>query len=240
MIQNILTALESAGARPEDVVRTVIYVASPVPEDLCAVWTQLNESPLAPAFTTASTLLGVAQLGFPGQLVEIDVTAALMSIPADGRRATTTQLAALVSSRSAPGFRPLLAERAARDRARRQYARYPGLPAKPIIDLDVVVPAPEQVPAAIAALGRRRLPTSKATWAIAGRRSVRATGRPSRATTTSMSWSQATKPTRTTSYLRDRLRQDPDASVRYAARKRELGSAVHDRPLRLRPGQGGR
>ena len=77
VIKNILTALESAGARPEDVVRTVIYVASPVRGDLAAVWTQLNESPLAPAFTTASTLLGVAQLGFPDQLVEIDVTAAL-------------------------------------------------------------------------------------------------------------------------------------------------------------------
>ncbi len=77
VIQNILAALESADARPEDVVRTVIYVVSPVREDLSAVWAQLNESPLAPAFTTASTLLGVAQLGFPGQLVEIDVTAAV-------------------------------------------------------------------------------------------------------------------------------------------------------------------
>ncbi|MEV5960548.1 RidA family protein [Kribbella sp. NPDC051952] len=77
VIANILTALESAGASPADVVRTVIYVASPVREDLSAVWTQLNESALAPAFTSASTLLGVAQLGFPGQLVEIDVTAAL-------------------------------------------------------------------------------------------------------------------------------------------------------------------
>ncbi|MEV6416340.1 RidA family protein [Kribbella sp. NPDC051718] len=77
VIQNILVALEAAGARPEDVVRTVIYVASPDRAQLSAVWTQLNESPLAPAFTTASTLLGVAQLGFPGQLVEIDVTAAL-------------------------------------------------------------------------------------------------------------------------------------------------------------------
>ncbi|MFD3404443.1 RidA family protein [Kribbella sp. NPDC058693] len=77
VISNILTALESAGATPEDVVRTVIYVVSPDREDLSAVWTQLNASPLGPAFTTASTLLGVAQLGFPGQLVEIDVTAAL-------------------------------------------------------------------------------------------------------------------------------------------------------------------
>ena len=77
VIRNILIALESAGATPEHVVRTVIYVASPVREELAAVWTQLNASPLAPAFTSASTLLGVAQLGFPGQLVEIDVTAAL-------------------------------------------------------------------------------------------------------------------------------------------------------------------
>ncbi|GAB2638093.1 RidA family protein [Kribbella swartbergensis] len=77
VIRNILLALGSAGATPQDVVRTVIYVASPVREDLAAVWTQLNESPLAPAFTSASTLLGVAQLGFPGQLVEIDVTAAV-------------------------------------------------------------------------------------------------------------------------------------------------------------------
>lgn len=77
VIRNILVGLDAAGARPEHVVRTVIYVASPVREELAAVWTQLSASPLAPAFTSASTLLGVAQLGFPGQLVEIDVTAAL-------------------------------------------------------------------------------------------------------------------------------------------------------------------
>jgi enamine deaminase RidA (YjgF/YER057c/UK114 family) len=76
VIDNILVALGSVGAGPADVVRTVIYVASPVREDLSAVWTWLTTSPLAPAFTSASTLLGVAQLGFPGQLVEIDVTAA--------------------------------------------------------------------------------------------------------------------------------------------------------------------
>jgi enamine deaminase RidA (YjgF/YER057c/UK114 family) len=77
VIRNILVGLEAAGATPDDVVRTVIYVASSDRDELAVVWTQLNASPLAPAFTTASTLLGVAQLGFPGQLVEIDVTAAL-------------------------------------------------------------------------------------------------------------------------------------------------------------------
>ncbi|MFF1818772.1 RidA family protein [Kribbella sp. NPDC058245] len=77
VIDNILTALAAAGAGPDDVVRTVIYVNSTDRGELAEVWTQLNESELAPAFKSASTLLGVAQLGFVGQLVEIDVTAAL-------------------------------------------------------------------------------------------------------------------------------------------------------------------
>jgi hypothetical protein len=38
---------------------------------------RLNASPLAPAFATASTLLGVTALGYTGQLIEIDLTAAL-------------------------------------------------------------------------------------------------------------------------------------------------------------------
>jgi enamine deaminase RidA (YjgF/YER057c/UK114 family) len=77
VIGNIGLALTSAGARPEDVVRTVIYVASADRDDLAAVWVRLRESALSVAFSSASTLLGVAQLGFPGQLVEIDVTAAM-------------------------------------------------------------------------------------------------------------------------------------------------------------------
>ena len=74
---NIAIALESVGASPDDVVRTVIYVASTERADLVLVWAALQSSPVGAAFTTASTLLGVAQLGFPGQLVEVDVTAAL-------------------------------------------------------------------------------------------------------------------------------------------------------------------
>lgn len=74
---NALAALRSVDADPEHVVRTVIYVVTVHQEALAAVWQRLQSSPMSPAFTTASTLLGVAQLGFPGQLVEIDVTAAL-------------------------------------------------------------------------------------------------------------------------------------------------------------------
>jgi enamine deaminase RidA (YjgF/YER057c/UK114 family) len=75
--RNIGLALTGVGAAAEDVVRTVIYVASPDCDDLGAVWTVLRESAVGAAFGSASTLLGVAQLGYRGQLVEVDVTAAL-------------------------------------------------------------------------------------------------------------------------------------------------------------------
>jgi enamine deaminase RidA (YjgF/YER057c/UK114 family) len=79
VVRNIVTALSSVGATADDVVRTVIYVVSPNREDLALVWTTLRSSAIANALSTASTLLGVAQLGYPGQLVEIDVTAILPS-----------------------------------------------------------------------------------------------------------------------------------------------------------------
>jgi enamine deaminase RidA (YjgF/YER057c/UK114 family) len=76
VIVNIGVALASIAAAPTDVVRTVIYVVSASRQDLATVWTRLQDCDLSAAFTSASTLLGVAQLGYPGQLVEIDVTAA--------------------------------------------------------------------------------------------------------------------------------------------------------------------
>jgi enamine deaminase RidA (YjgF/YER057c/UK114 family) len=81
VVANALVALSAADAAPGDVVRSVIYVASDERADLAAVWARLNASSIAEAFTTASTLLGVTTLGFPGQLVEVDLTAA----PADSR-----------------------------------------------------------------------------------------------------------------------------------------------------------
>lgn len=77
VVANALAALAAAGATPAEVVRSVVYVVSDDSAVLGAVWRQLRESPLAPAFESASTLLGVAALGFSGQRVEIDLTAAL-------------------------------------------------------------------------------------------------------------------------------------------------------------------
>jgi enamine deaminase RidA (YjgF/YER057c/UK114 family) len=74
---NAIAALNAVGAGPDHVVRAVIYVVTGDGAVLGAAWRRLNGSVLGPAFTSASTLLGVAQLGFPGQLVEVDLTAAL-------------------------------------------------------------------------------------------------------------------------------------------------------------------
>ncbi|MEU0577266.1 RidA family protein [Streptomyces griseoincarnatus] len=74
---NALAALNAVGAGPEHVVRSVIYVVSGDVPVLGSAWRRLTSSVVGPAFTTASTLLGVARLGFSGQLVEVDLTAAL-------------------------------------------------------------------------------------------------------------------------------------------------------------------
>jgi enamine deaminase RidA (YjgF/YER057c/UK114 family) len=75
--ENALAALAAVGAEPSHVVRSVIYVRSSDRPALAAAWERLTASVIGPALTTASTLLGVAQLGFAGQLVEVDLTAAL-------------------------------------------------------------------------------------------------------------------------------------------------------------------
>jgi enamine deaminase RidA (YjgF/YER057c/UK114 family) len=77
VVLNSLAVLAAAGSSPAEVVRSVIYVVSPESSVLAAVWDKLVASKLGPAFSTASTLLGVTALGFTGQLVEVDLTAAL-------------------------------------------------------------------------------------------------------------------------------------------------------------------
>jgi enamine deaminase RidA (YjgF/YER057c/UK114 family) len=75
-VDNALKALAVAGARPQDVVRSVVYVVGGQ-ASAARAWHRFAESPIGAAFTSASTLLGVAALGFPDQLVELDLTAAL-------------------------------------------------------------------------------------------------------------------------------------------------------------------
>jgi enamine deaminase RidA (YjgF/YER057c/UK114 family) len=71
---NLVTALADAGCRPTDVARTTVYVASSQRADLVAAWEVVRA-----AFgdhDPPSTLLGVALLGYPGQLVEVEAVAA--------------------------------------------------------------------------------------------------------------------------------------------------------------------
>ncbi|MGA5068542.1 RidA family protein [Streptomyces exfoliatus] len=77
VVENALAALTAVDAEPQHVVRSVIYVRSEDRDALVTAWRRLTGSGLGPAFTTASTLLGVAQLGYPGQLIEVDLTVAL-------------------------------------------------------------------------------------------------------------------------------------------------------------------
>ena len=75
VIANCMALLAAAEIEPVAVVRSIVYVVSTDSADLAAVWDRLMDSPLAPAFTSASTLLGVTALGYRGQLIEIDLTA---------------------------------------------------------------------------------------------------------------------------------------------------------------------
>lgn len=72
-IDNLLRQLSAARATAGDVLKTTVYVVAKTEADLAAVWKVVQASALAPA---ASTLLGVALLGYPGQLVEIEAVAA--------------------------------------------------------------------------------------------------------------------------------------------------------------------
>jgi enamine deaminase RidA (YjgF/YER057c/UK114 family) len=69
-VGNLLTALAAAGASAQDLVKTTVFVVARDREDLVRVW-RIVEAALTPARPPA-TLLGVALLGYPDQLVEIE------------------------------------------------------------------------------------------------------------------------------------------------------------------------
>ncbi|MFD9126110.1 RidA family protein [Kitasatospora sp. NPDC059571] len=74
VVANVAEALQHVGAGLPDVVASTVYVVAAEPGPLSAVWDVVNASGLA-AGPHTSTLLGVACLGYTGQLVEITVTA---------------------------------------------------------------------------------------------------------------------------------------------------------------------
>ena len=73
-LANLLAVLAAHGCGARDLVRTTIYVVGER-EDLVRVWNVVAGG-LAPS-RPPGTLLGVAALGYPDQLVEIDAIAAL-------------------------------------------------------------------------------------------------------------------------------------------------------------------
>jgi enamine deaminase RidA (YjgF/YER057c/UK114 family) len=72
---NLRTALQAAGADLPDVVKTTTYVASQRREDLLAAWAVVRRH--FGDHDAPGTLLGVAVLGYPDQLVEVEAVAAL-------------------------------------------------------------------------------------------------------------------------------------------------------------------
>ena len=72
-LDNLVVALRAAGCGLDDVVKTTVYVASSDHADLVAAW-DVVEAEFG-SDGPPSTLLGVAALGFTGQLVEIEAVA---------------------------------------------------------------------------------------------------------------------------------------------------------------------
>jgi enamine deaminase RidA (YjgF/YER057c/UK114 family) len=72
---NLETALQAAGAELLDVVKTTVYVATRDRNDLVAAWEVVQRH--FGEHDAPSTLLGVAVLGWPDQLVEVEAVAAL-------------------------------------------------------------------------------------------------------------------------------------------------------------------
>jgi enamine deaminase RidA (YjgF/YER057c/UK114 family) len=76
-LRNLAACLAAAGATPGDVVRTTVYVAAEEQALLARVWQALLDSEPSAVVRTPATLLGVRHLGYEGQLVEMECTAAL-------------------------------------------------------------------------------------------------------------------------------------------------------------------
>ncbi len=82
VIANLLSQLETGGARASDVVKTTVYVVGSSHDIQDEVWETIQRSPIAAA---PSTLIGVTLLGYRDQLVEIEAIA-VVTAPEDPPR----------------------------------------------------------------------------------------------------------------------------------------------------------
>jgi enamine deaminase RidA (YjgF/YER057c/UK114 family) len=79
-VANLGEALAASGSSLSDVLKTTVYVASADRGDLVTAWEVIHDA--FGEHDPPSTLLGVAVLGYPGQLVEIEATAVVSAGPA--------------------------------------------------------------------------------------------------------------------------------------------------------------
>ena len=70
VLANLEAAVQAAGSALDRVLSSTVYVVATRREDLAVVWEVVRGSRLSTGPHT-STMLGVACLGYPGQLVEI-------------------------------------------------------------------------------------------------------------------------------------------------------------------------
>lgn len=73
VMENLDAALAAAGCALDDVARTTVYVATSDRADLVAAWDVVRAG--FGDHDPPSTLLGVAVLGYPDQLVEVEAVA---------------------------------------------------------------------------------------------------------------------------------------------------------------------
>ena len=74
---NLVAALDAAGATVADILATRLLVSTTRREDLLSAWNVFRAA--MGDHDAPSTLVGVTVLGYPGQLVEIEATAAVAS-----------------------------------------------------------------------------------------------------------------------------------------------------------------
>ena len=77
VFENLKTCLAAAGATPQDIVRSTIYVVDYEPSCLDGIFAGAIAAFGEDLPTSTSTLVGVTSLFVPGQLIEVDAIAVL-------------------------------------------------------------------------------------------------------------------------------------------------------------------